>query len=156
MRKIVFLISFFVSFSTNAQSIASVDYGGSYYSNDLGQFFSSDIVQTSKLSFQNKIVLKVGFLNNRLLSLIANGQNNGTSADIPIIIFPNPATNNINFFVSNTHEVKEVHIYASSGKLVSKSGTQKTINIAHLAKGFYVLRIYFTDNRTTSAKFLKQ
>lgn len=156
MKKLIFLFSFFSTLSSIGQSIASIDYGGSYYSNERGQFFSSDIVQTPKLNIENKVVLKVGFLNNRLLSLLANSQNNGTSADIPIIIFPNPATNNINFFVSNTHEVKEVHIYASSGKLVSKSGTQKTINIAHLAKGFYVLKIYFTDNRITSAKFLKQ
>lgn len=156
MKKLISILSFFIAFSSISQSVESIDYGGSYYSNERGQFFSSDIVQTSKLNIENKIVVKVGFLNNRLLSLITNGQNNGTSADIPIIVFPNPATTAINFFVSNAHEVKDVHIYTASGKLVSKSGTQKTINVAHLAKGFYVLRIYFTDNKTTSAKFLKQ
>lgn len=156
MKKIILILSLFVSYSTIAQSIASFDYGGSYYSNERGQFFASDIVQTSKLNFENKVVLKVGFLNNRFLSLIINGQNNGTSPEIPIIVFPNPASTNINFFVSNIHEVKEVHVYAGSGKLVINAGTQKTINIAHLNRGFYVLKILFTDNRVTSAKFLKQ
>lgn len=73
---------------TNAQSVASFDYGGSYTSNQNGQFFSSDIIQTSKINVETKVLFKVGFLNNRLLSLINNGQNNGTSPIIPIIVFP--------------------------------------------------------------------
>ncbi|MCC6635719.1 MAG: T9SS type A sorting domain-containing protein [Chitinophagaceae bacterium] len=155
MRFFLLLISLFISISCFSQSVASFDYGGSYYSNDQGQFFSSDIVQTSKLKIDDKVLVKVGFLNNRLLSLIANGQNNGTSSAIPIIVFPNPTSNNINFFVSNNYEVKEVFIYAASGKMVIKAGTQKTINVSNLAKGLYILQIQFADNRITTAKFLK-
>jgi hypothetical protein len=156
MKKLLFMLSFFISFYGFSQSVESFDYGGSYYSNDQGQFFSSDIVQTSKLNIESRLVIKVGFLNNRLLSLIVNGHNNGTSPTIPMIVFPNPATNIINYFVANTYEVKEAQIYSTSGKLVIKAGTQKSINVSHLAKGFYVLRIQFMDNVITSAKFLKQ
>lgn len=156
MKKLIFTLFLFISLYGFSQSVESFDYGGSYYSNERGQFFSSDIIQTAKLNIENKIFVKVGFLNNRLLSLLTNGQNNGTSSDIPIIVFPNPATTNINFFVANIYEIKQVVIYAASGKLVKNAGTQKTINIANLAKGFYVLYIQFADNRTTSAKFLKQ
>jgi hypothetical protein len=141
---------------TNAQSVASFDYGGSYTSNQNGQFFSSDIIQTSKINVETKVLFKVGFLNNRLLSLINNGQNNGTSPIIPIIAFPNPATTTINFFVSNNFKVKQVLIYSTSGSLVKNAGTSNSINIANLAKGFYVLHIQFSDNQITTAKFIKQ
>ncbi len=141
---------------TNAQSVVSFDYGGSYASNESGQFFSSDIIQTSKINVETKVLFKVGFLNNRLLSLINNGQNNGTSPIVPIIVFPNPATTTINFFVSNNFKVKQVFIYSASGALVKNAGTQNSINIANLSKGFYVLHIQFSDNQITTAKFIKQ
>lgn len=141
---------------TYSQSVVSVDYGGSYASNESGQFFSSDIVQTSKITVETNVLFKVGFLNNRLLSLIRNGQNNGTSSIIPIIVFPNPATTTINFFVSNNFKVKQVLIYSTSGSLVKNAGTDNSINIANLSKGFYVLHIQFSDNQITTAKFIKQ
>jgi len=155
MKIFFFILSLFIATHLFSQSVASFDYGGSYYSNDQGQFFSCDIIQTSKIKVDTNLILKVGFLNNRLLSLIANGQNSGTSTQIPIILYPNPAKTTINYFAPIIYEVKEALIYSSNGNLVLKASTQKTIDISSLAKGFYIIIIHFKNNRSTSAKFLK-
>ncbi|MFY7900465.1 MAG: T9SS type A sorting domain-containing protein [Chitinophagaceae bacterium] len=154
-KNLLFLLLLFVACKLHSQSIANYDYGGNYYSNESGQFFANDIVQTSKISVDSKVTYKVGFLYSRLLFLLNNGQNNGTFSIIPIIVFPNPATVTINFFISNAHIVKQVFIYSSLGKLVKKAGNQNSINIAELPKGIYLLQIHLDNNQVSTAKFLK-
>ena len=58
--------------------------------------------------------------------------------------------------VLDNFKVKQVLIYSTSGSLVKNAGTSNSINIANLAKGFYVLHIQFSDNQITTAKFIKQ
>jgi len=65
-------------------------------------------------------------------------------------VYPNPAHNIINIEVDEP--VRTIAIYDLSGKLMlqeNKTGTEATINISHLSKGIYILRVNTLNNSYT-------
>jgi hypothetical protein len=78
-----------------------------------------------------------------------------------VVVFPNPATTDINVSFSETLTMDAViNINTASGKLVSRTtadaGTKaKTINIAHLAAGNYTIQIMYND-KLQLVKFVKE
>ena len=64
-----------------------------------------------------------------------------------INVFPNPATNEINFEISLT-DAKEVAIIDATGKLVKKVSINKeltTVNVSQLTNGLYIYQVYNTN-----------
>lgn len=69
-------------------------------------------------------------------------------------IYPNPASSLINI-KSDSNAVKEVFIYDVVGKLVLKTNTDLSVNIAPLHDGVYIIKV-IQDNKTSSRKFIKR
>ena len=75
---------------------------------------------------------------------------------VSVILFPNP-TNDNHFNVSAKEVIETLEVYNLLGKLVlSKAGNktdkQMIIETGNLAKGVYVVKVSFQDNKTTVAK----
>lgn len=68
-----------------------------------------------------------------------------------IKVFPNPTTGLVNF----SQEAKLVEVYDNTGRRVLSAKNAATINIDHLHKGLYTLRIT-TDGGTAVRKVVKQ
>ena len=70
-------------------------------------------------------------------------------------IYPNPVTNGktIIYITSKSNLNKKIEFYDILGKLISTTYIdKKELNIAHLSKGVYLLKI--TENNTTEVKKL--
>ena len=68
-------------------------------------------------------------------------------------IFPNPTTDYIN--INTTENVKSVDILDFSGKSILANQNAKQIDVQHLSKGIYLLKVT-TDKGTTIEKFIKK
>lgn len=69
-----------------------------------------------------------------------------------ISIYPNPATDVV--FV-NAADVKSVQVYSLTGALVAQSDGENSVNVEHLAKGSYVVRIA-SANGVATVKLIKE
>lgn len=68
-------------------------------------------------------------------------------------IFPNPATDVINF--KNAEKVSKTEVYNTAGQLVLSS-TDKVINIQKLTKGTYFVKQHLIDGTRSNSKFIKK
>lgn len=68
-------------------------------------------------------------------------------------IYPNPVKNILN--IASEHELQWLEIYDSLGRLIRKSGHQKTLHVEDLTKGTYYLKIQI-KNIVLYEKFIKE
>jgi len=68
-------------------------------------------------------------------------------------IYPNPAKDFIN--ITSKQQVNSIEILEQSGKRISESKELK-INVSHLPKGIYILKIKFSNGGSSIQKLIKQ
>jgi hypothetical protein len=79
--------------------------------------------------------------------------NSSTVKKQKVFLFPNPISNG-KLFISTDNSIKEVMIYSSSGQQMLKVKTiSESIDISHLIKGTYILKIK-KDGRTETQKLI--
>ena len=81
----------------------------------------------------------------------ATGINDLTTTQFSIT--PNPATNVLN--IAGADQIKSAQIFSINGALVKSVGNERSINIADLDQGMYVLVIQ-TNNTVSQSKFIKE
>lgn len=69
-------------------------------------------------------------------------------------VSPNPAVDVIK--VTSDKEIKSVTIYDLSGKKVQSYKDASQVNVASLAKGTYVLQVYYGNNSVENTKLIKK
>lgn len=75
--------------------------------------------------------------------------------ELTALLFPNPATNELN--ITSAQEIKLLEVYQMNGaKVISQEqqGTNFTLNVAHLEKGTYIVRLHSAEGIVTK-KFVK-
>lgn len=70
-----------------------------------------------------------------------------------VIIYPNPAQNIVK--LDTPEEIKAVHLYDTNGKLLLEESNSSEINISHLIKGVYILKVK-TSNKVYITKLVKE
>lgn len=68
-----------------------------------------------------------------------------------INVYPNPTSD----FITFNKKVKEVKIYDSSAKLILQSNQEK-IDLSHLSKGIYIVRVWLENDKMISKKIIKK
>jgi hypothetical protein len=69
-------------------------------------------------------------------------------------ISPNPTSNNLN--IKSSKSINSISIFNTLGKKVfATKFYQKEINISHLTKGIYMVRILFQDKKSVVKKVIK-
>ena len=80
--------------------------------------------------------------------------NNLTNAsNQKINIYPNPATNNLNFTIRNEN-IDKSSIFSIYGKLLLSSNQRNNIDVSHLKDGIYIIQLHYSDKQT-SQLFIK-
>ena len=69
-------------------------------------------------------------------------------------IYPNPATDVVN--ITSKNEVKSVNIMDLSGKLVKSVKGGNQVNVSSLAKGTYILQVYYGNGAVENTKLIKK
>lgn len=71
--------------------------------------------------------------------------------NLKVIIYPNPASDH--FAIETGCEIQSVEIYSAQGQKVLAS-TDKNINVSHLSKGMYLVRIKGSNNAVATQKLI--
>ncbi|HNF30328.1 MAG TPA: T9SS type A sorting domain-containing protein [Chitinophagaceae bacterium] len=155
LRFLFILLVLLVGINTNAQSFARVEVGGYYQSFDNVKISAFEPIISEQNFISEKIIFKGGFLFGRLSSILVAYPTLYNYKAPHIIVYPNPAQSNINFYISPVFQVKQVTIFSTQGALVYKGTDQKNINVSHLASGVYFLHILLMDNNKVITRFVK-
>lgn len=72
-------------------------------------------------------------------------------------VYPNPATDRLFVEVTGSKRAAYLQVYDYAGQLLSTATYTGSLDIAYLAKGFYLLKIFDKDfNKIKTTKFVKQ
>lgn len=90
-----------------------------------------------------------------------NALSNTTFADGNLVLYPNPATNNVQIsLVNSTEKIETVLLYDMLGKEVKKveitSNETINLNVSDLSKGVYLVEINTENNLKTIKKLVIQ
>lgn len=98
----------------------------------------------------------------QVFSLIANGSGTGLGVntrdyDTSIFIYPNPASNVLNFDSKNDITISAITINDVSGKEIYKSANtiNNSIDVSNLSSGVYFVT-FKSDNNSVTKKFIKE
>lgn len=131
-----------------------------------GQNLTSELIQENEpykvvivAEGQNGYETVYGGVSNEI-TLTSVGSVNETSA-ANFTVYPNPANENVTFNFAGANFVNAINIMGINGSLVKNVAVngngQVNVNVADLAKGFYVYQIVDNDgNVVKTAKFVKQ
>jgi len=67
-------------------------------------------------------------------------------------IYPNPVNDRV--FISGDLDKANIEIYNAIGQLVLKENQNSSVNVVHLKKGLYFIKI-IGENKKTTLKFIK-
>jgi hypothetical protein len=90
----------------------------------------------------------------------SNGNSKGIAGQIrnEVLVYPNPTSGEVELLNSES-EISHIAVYDLLGKQVFASEINTTsgkVNIAHLNKGVYFIRIYLSNNEVINKKLIKQ
>ena len=76
-------------------------------------------------------------------------------------VYPNPSSGNINLEASSGVNFKKIEVYSLLGKLVMSSSPENllnegTLNLEHLTKATYLIKVYTNSGSTSSQLFIKE
>ncbi|MBK7868004.1 MAG: T9SS type A sorting domain-containing protein [Ignavibacteriales bacterium] len=71
-----------------------------------------------------------------------------------MVVYPNPATDRINFLMPEPNSEVDVYIYSVLGEKVAEGGNVTSLDISHLSPGVYQL-ITKTQGEMSATKFVK-
>lgn len=127
---------------SQVEGIASYEHGKYYISRE---FFSTTI-GGQQYTFQSKLY---EFYDARDASLSTE-----KNASNSLTISPNPAINKI--IITSPQKINSISIYNSLGKkILEQSFYLNKIDINHLSKGVYLLKIIFDDKKSSLKKIIK-
>src|SRR5690606_23513989 len=69
-------------------------------------------------------------------------------------IYPNPASDIVN--ISTKSLIKSVEVYSLTGQKINSETTSGTLNISHLNKGIYLIKIQLENGRVETHKLIKK
>lgn len=69
------------------------------------------------------------------------------------VIYPNPASDFVN--IESKEDINSVEIYAMTGQQVM-TGASSELNVSHLNKGIYLIKIYLKNGKTETHKLIKK
>ena len=77
-----------------------------------------------------------------------------------IIVYPNPATDELNIVLNNSENIKTIDIYDLQGRLVKsekviKNESSQKISVSDLVNGLYFIALEKADGQRTTGKFIK-
>lgn len=72
---------------------------------------------------------------------------------IPFTIYPNSANDKLH--INSGFEVKDVDVYSINGILINSHQSTTNIDVSHLERGFYLVRIAFHNNKIVHKSFIK-
>ena len=128
--------------------------GESGYSGDGELAKNAKLANPTGLAFNNAGDLYVVDRGNNRIRKISGLDNEATEdvvLETSIKVYPNPSTNKISIELKNDVELKSVSMFnANGGQVKVKLNDNKSLNVAKLPRGIYVLRI------TTSAGSTEQ
>lgn len=76
--------------------------------------------------------------------------------DLNIVLYPNPVSNELKLQLSNKFKIIKTEIYNSTGiQIYSSDLCLESINVEHLPKGIYTLKIYTSENKSIHHSFIK-
>lgn len=75
--------------------------------------------------------------------------------EFPVKLYPNPTANSLNI-ETRRNEVAEVSIYSTAGLTVLKTKNLTQIDVSHLTRGTYLVRIKLNDNEVFFSRFIKK
>ena len=77
--------------------------------------------------------------------------------DMNIVLYPNPVSNELKLQLSNNYKIIKTEIYNSTGiQIYSSNLFLESINVEHLPKGIYTLKIYTSENKSSHHSFTKK
>lgn len=128
-------------------SITGADAGSSYYY----YFYNWEVQGADCQSAATAVTASVS---------ICTGLNEA-SAENSVQLFPNPATDQLTFSLTEelANGTKSIEIYDALGKnvkTVNVSSEQTKINVAELARGVYTCRLVNSSNQTIVKRFVKE
>jgi hypothetical protein len=77
----------------------------------------------------------------------------GVNLETPFVVYPNPAINYIT--ISSTTQIKNIQLYDLLGKRVLQTTKTNTIQVNHLAKGMYLLKIVSEERQLVKKIIIK-
>ena len=90
-----------------------------------------------------------------ILNNVLSTAENYNPKNLEIAVYPNPASENLNFTLPNSATAKNVEIHNMAGqKVLSAKANSGSVNISNLAKGSYIIRV-FSSKGVFNSKFLK-
>lgn len=77
-----------------------------------------------------------------------------TSTKSALKVYPNPAVDVVN--VTSNREIKAVTVIDLTGKVIKSVKTSGEINVSSLAKGTYILQVYYGGDTVENTKLIKK
>jgi len=87
------------------------------------------------------------------LDLTTMGVSEPEFAGSSVTVYPNPATDFVN--IASKEKIKSIEIYSMTGQKVMNSNSDK-VNVSHLNKGIYILKITLGNGKTETRKIIKK
>lgn len=118
--------------------------GEAGYSGDGELAKNAQLANPTGLAFNNAgelFVVDRGNNRIRKISGLATAQTEDVALENSIKIYPNPSTDKINIELKNNVQLKSVTMFNANGGQVKVQQNDKTLNVAKLPRGIYVLRI---------------
>ncbi|WP_281322142.1 M43 family zinc metalloprotease [Flavobacterium aestivum] len=87
---------------------------------------------------------------------VAANEPNGSTDKQAFLIYPNPASSNVNFSLNNENITSgTLYIYNSFGKLVDVVRNQSNYSVSHLPKGVYIVKLVDNSIEVTKSLIVK-
>lgn len=100
-------------------------------------------------SIEGSLLLRPDFGNGEILGVKENASSNGT-----LLVFPNPASEEINLRLSLS-SIESVQLFDISGRQTNISlGTDQKLNVSSLANGAYFVRVTTSDKKIYTQKII--
>ncbi|MET2986433.1 NHL domain-containing protein [Aureibaculum conchae] len=118
--------------------------GEAGYSGDGELATNAQLANPTGLAFNNAgelFVVDRGNNRIRKISGLATTESEDVALETSIKVYPNPSTDKINIELNNNVELNNVTMFNANGGQVKVQLSNKTLNVAKLPRGIYVLRI---------------
>jgi hypothetical protein len=124
-----------------------------------GQNSAGTEVTTPDLAQLQQIILELTAENTELKNLLEICENS-SSTDVNAVspapslqVYPNPAKGEV--FIQSEQPIEKIEILDMSGRIVVSTSSTTAVNISHLPKGVYLVKI-FIDGQSVTKKIIKE
>ena len=112
----------------------------------------------TKLSLITLYFFTVTFLLSKTINTV--GVNQITNVQNDILLYPNPAVNEVNVVYDDASDIRNIVVYSIIGKVMAVykvNGNSANMNLENIPSGIYFMRLYNgSGNVVATKKFTKQ